>query len=174
MKKILKKIKKKLFKSSSPKQDIDIVLEHGVKIGHNVSIYGHDYDLKYGPLLSIGDNVTISESKILLHDASTNKFIGGGTKVRPVKIGNNIFVGYGSIILPGAIINDNVIVGAGTVVRGEVPGDSVIIGNPWQRVCSFTDYIEHHKKNKENAVLYTGNDFNEVAKMIEEGKDIYI
>lgn len=174
---IIDKVKRRIKSFKNPfKTEIEILLDYGVKVGRGVDVLGSSIDLAFGSLLEIGNNVTITGTKILLHDASPTKFIGGGggVKIRPVKIGNNVFIGYGSIILPGTCINDNVIVGAGTVVRGEIPGDSVIIGNPWQRICSFNDYIEHHKKAKEKGVFYTGTNFSEVAKMIEEGKDVYI
>jgi len=173
IKKILNRIKLWLY---PPISDIEIIKKHGVKCGDNVHVYGHDYDLKYGPLLEIGNNVTITYSKILLHDASPSKFIDDthGTKVRKVVIGNNIFVGYGTIILPGTTIHDNVIVGAGTVVRGDIPSDSVIFGNPWERVCSVTEYVEGHKKKLKDAVRYDGIDFDEVALFLDDGKDVYI
>ena len=177
MRKIIKKIIGKIDRWLNPQlSDLEIIKKHGVQYGENVHIYGHDFDLKYGPLLSIGNNVTVTYSKILLHDASPSKFLDSnyGTKLKKVEIGNNVFIGYGSIILPGTVIEDNVIVGAGTVVRGVVSSDSVICGNPWQKVCSLAEYIERHKEKLGTAVKYDGNNFAEVARMLEEGNDVYI
>ena len=87
---------------------------------------------------------------------------------------DNVFIGYGCLVLPGTKINDNVIIGAGTVVRGEIPSDSVICGNPWQRVCSATEYIERNRKCLESAAKYDGDDFAEVAKLLDDGKDVFI
>lgn len=71
-------------------------------------------------------------------------------------------------------INDKVIVGAGTVVRGEIPEDSVICGNPWQKICLVTEFVERHNQKLGTAVKYDGKDFAEVAKLLEDGRDVYI
>lgn len=177
MRKIIKKIISRIqLWLNPPISDIEILRKHGVKVGENVHVYGHDFDLRYGKLLEIGSNVSISHSTILMHDAGPSKYVEGdyGTKLKKVVIGDNVFIGYGCLVLPGTKINDNVIIGAGTVVRGEIPSDSVICGNPWQRVCSATEYIERNRKCLESAAKYDGDDFAEVAKLLDDGKDVFI
>jgi maltose O-acetyltransferase len=118
----------------------------GVKIGNNVDLVNAEIDFCFGHLVSIGDNVTITNSVILAHDASTKKELGY-SKVGCVKIGSNVFIGYGSIILPNTTIGNNVIVGAGTVVSKNVPDNVVIVGNPYRIICSYDSYIERMKND---------------------------
>lgn len=176
MRKIIKKIIKRFNDwLTKPLTDKQIITNHGVRYGENVDIYGHGYDLGFGALLEIGNNVTISQTTMHLHDSGPHKFMReNGTELKQIKIGNNVFIGYGSIIIPGSVIGDNVIVGAGTVVKGEVPSDSVIVGNPWKRICSCEDYINHHKERQKNAVFFDGNDYSKALEYIKEGKDVYI
>lgn len=68
----------------------------GVKIGENVDLVNAEIDYYFGHLISIGNNVTITNSVVLAHDASTKKELGY-SKVGCVKIIDNVFIGYGSI-----------------------------------------------------------------------------
>ena len=121
------------------------LLKAGAAIGNNVDIFGGYFDYKYAYLLEIGDNVTITHSTILLHDASIKKFLGYA-KLGRVSIGNNCFIGYGSIVLPGVSIGNDVIVGAGTVVRSDIPDGCVVVGNPMQIICKTEEYLHHHRE----------------------------
>ena len=69
----------------------------GVKIGDNVDLINAEIDYCFGHLITIGNNVTITNSVVLAHDASTKKELGY-SKIGCVDIGNNVFIGYGSII----------------------------------------------------------------------------
>ena len=150
--KVIRKIINRI--NSDPYKVVKAMQERGVKVGQNVRIYSSNIDYnKYYRLLEIGDNVTISHSTILLHDASTKLFMNH-SKIGAVKIGNNVFVGYGSIILPGTAIGDNVVIGAGTVVRGDIPDDSVVIGNPCRIVCKTSDYINKNKNALNDSTYY--------------------
>ena len=123
---------------------IESLRKRGVKIGENTDILNSLIDGGHGPLISIGNNVTITGAKILAHDASTKKHLGY-SKVGFVEIGDNVFIGQGSIILPNTKIGNNVIIGAGTVVAKNVPDNVVIVGNPWRILCTFDEYIERNK-----------------------------
>lgn len=105
----------------------------GMKIGNNVDIIKSYIDPLFPEMISIGNNVTITNSTLLAHDASLRKIIGF-SKFSPIKIGDNVFIGYGSIILPGVTIGNNVIVGAGSVVTKNIPDDYVVAGTPPQPV----------------------------------------
>lgn len=146
---MIRRIRNKLNKKS----EIDLLRERGVKIGENVDILNSKIDGCHGFLIEIGNNVTITGSTILSHDASTKKFIGY-SKIGRVKIGNNVFIGYGSIILPNTRIGNNVIVGAGTVVAKDVPDNVVIGGNPWHIICSFDEYMEKNRQNLKIKPVY--------------------
>lgn len=96
-------------------------------------------------LLTIGNNVTISDARILLHDAST-KMALKYSRVGRVTIGDNVFIGADSIILPSITIGNNVVVGAGTVVTKDVPDNSVIVGNPGRIITSYDEFINRNKQ----------------------------
>lgn len=124
---------------------VEALRRRGVKIGKNVDILNSLIDGGHGPLISIGNNVTITGVRVLSHDASTKKFLGY-SKVGLVEIGDNVFIGQGSIILPNTKIGNNVIIGAGSVIAKNVPDNVVVAGNPWRILCAFDEYIERNRK----------------------------
>lgn len=121
------------------------LLDAGVKVGRNVYIGTRKIDLTHGFLLEIGNNVTLSDCRILLHDASTKMFLEY-SKVGKVIIGDNVFIGADAIILPNIKIGNNVIIGAGTIVTKDIPDNSVVVGNPGRVVSSCDAYIEKNRK----------------------------
>lgn len=156
LKKVLKKIGQMFDKKTNDNSE--------VIMGRNVDIINSYIDSGFGWLITIGDNVTITNATILAHDASTKKSLGY-TKVGRVDIGNNVFIGYGAIILPNTRIGNNVIVGAGAVVAKDIPDNVVVAGNPCQILCSYDKYIS---KNKEH--LDRGPVFNTYFSMKSEGE----
>ena len=125
----------------------------GIRIGENVDIINSHIEHCHAFLVTIGNNVTITNATILAHDASTKKFLGY-SKVGRVDIGDNVFIGYGSIILPNTKIGNNVIIGAGTVVAKDIPDNSVVVGNPCKILCGFDEYIEKNRNNIEKGPVY--------------------
>ena len=128
----------------------------GATIGENVDIIDASIDMGTPFMLTIGDNVTITNCRILTHDASTKKALGY-TKTGKVTIGNNVFVGADSIILPNTVIGNNVIIGAGAVVAFDIPDNSVVVGNPARIVTTYEEYINKQKSKMENCPVF---DFN--------------
>ena len=127
----------------------------GVIIGSNVYIGTRKIDLTHGFLLEIGDNVTLSDCRILLHDASTKMYLGY-SKVGKVVIGSNVFIGADAIILPNVKIGNNVIVGAGTIVTKDIPNNSVVVGNLGKVIGKCDAYISKNRMLMENgAHVYT-------------------
>lgn len=63
----------------------------GVKIGDNVDLINAEIDYCFGHLITIGNNVTITNSVVLAHDASTKKELGY-SKIGCVDIGDNVVV----------------------------------------------------------------------------------
>lgn len=96
-------------------------------------------------MLEIGDKVTISDARILLHDASTKRFIGY-SRVGRMLIGSDVFIGADAIILPRVTISNNVVIGAGTVVTRDVSDNSIAVGNPRKVIGSTDKFIEKNKK----------------------------
>jgi len=111
-----------------------------------------------GAILSIGQNVGISSTAIVVHLSITiddNVKIGGGTCIydtdfhslnplvridsksdatnkicKPVHIRNNVFIGAHSTILKGVTIGENSIIGACSVVSKNIPANEIWAGNP--------------------------------------------
>ena len=147
------------------KHKFELLKNRGMVWGKNFHMFNSEIDWEYCNLITIGDNVTISSSRLLTHDASTKKFIGY-TKIGRITIGNNVFIGSGSIILPGVTIGNNVIIGAGSVVRTDIPDDSVVTGNPATIICSTSEYVKRNETKltawKTDKLLYETNPLNRI------------
>lgn len=170
---IIRSILVKLHIISPPEiRMVELLRKKGVVIGDNVHIYNSSVDGNYGASVTIGNNVTITGTCILAHDASTKKALGY-TKVGRVHIGNNVFIGYGSVILPETFIGDNVIVGAGSIVRGKVDSDSVVVGNPAKKVCSYSEYIDKNRQLLNEGYISENGITSEVIAMMDE-KRIFV
>lgn len=124
-----------------------------IKIGTNVDLINSFLDYSFGHLITIGNDVTITNATILAHDASTKKELGY-SKIGRVDIGNNVFIGYGAIVLPNTRIGNKVIVGAGTVVAKNVPDNSVVVGNPMRIVSTYDEYMEKNKEKMKKVPVY--------------------
>lgn len=151
IKTILLKIYNK-FKKTTTTSEISIVESlraRGVTVGENCAILNSYIDYSCSFLITIGNNVTITNSSILTHDASVNRSLGY-SKIGKVNIGDNVFIGYGSIVLPNVTIGDNVIVGAGSVVVKNIPSNSVAAGNPAKVIGTFEDNINKNLNDLQN------------------------
>lgn len=124
-------------------QSVDELKCLGMNIGDNVDIQRSVIDNLFPELVTIGNNVTITNATVLIHDASIKKF-NGFVKYAPVTIGNNVFIGFGAIILPGVTIGDNVIIGAGARIAHDIPGNSVAVMGG-QIICKLDEYLAHYK-----------------------------
>ena len=133
------RIKSKL----SPKSEIDILRERGLKFGGDFNFFNSHIDYGHCWLVEIGDDVTITNSTILAHDASM-KLYTGKSKVGKVKIVNRVFIGFNSIILCNVRIGDGVVIGAGTRVNKDIPNNSIVVGNPCRIIGRTSDFIEKH------------------------------
>lgn len=132
---------------------VEFLRSRGVSIGENVHLYNTNIDFGHGFLVTIGNNVTLTGTTILAHDASTHIPLGV-SRVGRVDIGNNVFVGHGSIILPGVRIGDNCIIGAGSVVTKNVPDNSVAAGNPIRIISSYDAFVEKHRRSLQCRPVY--------------------
>lgn len=143
--KIIKFIKSKLRPNYGT--NLANLLDKGFKVGKNFNMeHGCIIDDSHFWHIEIGDNVTLAPRvHILAHDASTKMYLNY-TKIKNVKIGNNVFIGAGSIIMPGVEIGDGSIIGAGSVVTKHVPSNSVYAGNPAKFICFSSDYIARQKQ----------------------------
>ncbi len=168
----MKNIIKKLF--GIGEESNEDYRKRGVKIGENVALIDCKLDYGHGYLIEIGNNVGMSHTTMLTHDASV-KYLENPldhSKVGRITVGNNVFVGYGSIILPGTTIGNNVLIGAGSVVRGTILDNSVMVGNPLKYVCSTDEYMKKNIEKYKTAPVFN-TDFSTITKeemnrMIEE------
>ena len=129
---------------------ITAIRNGGGRVGENVDIIETKVDLGEPYLIEIGNDVTITCSRILTHDASLKKKTGY-TKVGKVHIGNNVFIGAGCIVLPNVSIGSNCIIGAGTVVAKDVPDNTVAVGNPMQFISTYDACVEKNLEKMKNS-----------------------
>lgn len=126
--------------------------ELGVKVGKNFSITG-EVDYSSEPyLITIGDDVRLSDNvRFITHD-------GGMHVIRQYKnipadsfgkitIGNNVFIGMSTMILPKVTIGDNVIIGCGSIVTKDIPSNSIAVGVPAKVIETIDEYYSKNKKN---------------------------
>ena len=144
-KKIMKRISERIKKIINPNYELDILIERGLKVGKNFNFFNSKIDYGHCWLVEIGDDVTMTNSTILAHDAST-KLELGKSKVGKVKIGNRVFIGYGSIILCNVTIGDDVIIAAGSIITKDVPSNSIVAGNPGKVIGKKSDYLKKHRE----------------------------
>lgn len=145
--KLYQKIQAKLYRNP-----VERLREQGADIGNNVHIYdggGASIDYDFGFLLKIGNNVTLSNTTLLLHDASPKKQLNM-IKIGKITIGNDVFVGANSVILPNVHIGNRVIIGAGSVVTKDVPDGVVAAGNPARAIRTYDDYMKKCSEWMEN------------------------
>ncbi|MEZ0117650.1 UNVERIFIED_ORG: maltose O-acetyltransferase [Heyndrickxia coagulans] len=134
-------------------ETVEDLRKRGVIIGENTHIFSSKIDYGHGYLITIGDNVTISDARILTHDASTKIWLGY-SRVGNVVIGNNVFIGADAIILPNVNIGNNVIVGAGAIVTHDIEDNSVVAGNPAKFICTLDDFVERNKEKMISGPVY--------------------
>lgn len=121
--------------------------KRGMKIGKNFNRQsGTRLDPSHCWLISIGDDVTLSNKvQILAHDDTTRVYTGYG-RIGRVIIGDRVFVGANSTILMNTKIGNDVIIGAGSVVTKDIPDNSVVAGVPARIIGSTSDFIAREKE----------------------------
>ena len=132
---------------------VEYLRSRGVQIGENVNIINSTIDFGHGFLISIGNNVTLTDTTVLAHDASTQIPLGV-SRVGRVTIGDNVFVGSGTIVLPNVKIGNNVVIGAGSVVSRDIPDNSVAVGNPACVIGTYDAFVERHRRQMEERPVY--------------------
>jgi acetyltransferase-like isoleucine patch superfamily enzyme len=119
---------------------------YGCKVGKNVRITGWLHFPTEAFLISIGDDVTLTNNITFhTHDGGVGilrKEIKGINVFGKIAIGNNVFIGSNTTILPNVRIGDNVVVGASSVVTKDVPDNVVVAGNPAKIINTLEVYKE--------------------------------
>lgn len=149
----------RLGKTSLEQLTVDACIEKGMRVGKNCHGLGAaTIDYAHCWLIEIGDNVTFAPQVYLLaHDAITKRHLDY-TKIAKIKIKDNAFIGARALIMPGVTIGENSIVAAGSIVTKPVPDGYVVGGNPAKIIVESKEYIENHKSNMEEAMVY-GNEW---------------
>lgn len=153
MKYVYSAIKSKIEKIINPKSEVDILKERGLKVGENFKFYNSKIDYGHCWLIEIGNDVTITNSTILAHDASTKYYLGK-SKIGKVKIGDRVFIGWNSIIMCNVNIGNDVIIGAGSIVTKDIPDNCIVVGSPARIIGKTSEYIQKHKKLMETKQVY--------------------
>lgn len=150
---IINGIKHRVNNRLFPKSQLERLKERGLIYGRNFNFLNSYIDYGHCWLIEIGDDVTITNSTILAHDASTKRYLGKA-KIGKVKIGNRVFIGWNSLVLCNVRIGDDVIIGAGSVVTRDIPNNSVAVGNPARVIGKTSDFISRHKENLKTKKVY--------------------
>lgn len=167
---IINSVKYRINNKINPKTQVQVLVERGLKVGKNFNMFNSIIDEGHCWLVEIGDDVTMTNSTILAHDASTKRVLGK-SKIGKVIIGDRVFIGYGSIILCNVKIGNDVIVAAGSVVTKNVPDGVIVGGNPAKIIGYTNDYFEKHKeyiKEKFKFETYWPNKTAEQIREIQE------
>lgn len=153
MKRIWRGLAVRLQNKWNPKSELDILRERGLIYGKNFNFFNSVIDYGHCWLVEIGDDVTITNSTILAHDASMKPYFGK-VKIGKVVIGDRVFIGYNSVVLCHVRIGNDVIVAAGSVVTKDIPDGTIVAGNPARPIARTEDYVNKHKEYMQIKPVY--------------------
>jgi acetyltransferase-like isoleucine patch superfamily enzyme len=111
------------------------VVEHHVRIGHNVRIHSQAFIPEFSILEDrcwIGPGVVLTNALYPL-SRHVKETLQGPSIRRGAKIGAN------STILPRVVIGEGALVGAGAVVTRDVPPGKIVVGNPARVLKNVAD-----------------------------------
>jgi len=130
-------------------------VKRGMKVGKNFNRQSSTrLDPSHCWLISIGDDVTLSNKvQILAHDDTTRTYLGYG-RIAPVTIGDRVFVGANTTILMNTTIGNDVIIGAGSLVTGNIPDDSIVAGVPARVIGKTSEYIAREQERMKDALVF--------------------
>lgn len=109
-----------------------------IEIENNLSIHEFCYIDAIGGI-KIGDNVSIAHNCSLVSfehtwDDLTNPIKYNPTKLKSIKIGNDVWLGCGVRVLAGTVIEDRVVVAAGAVAKGTLESGYLYGGIPAKKL----------------------------------------
>lgn len=107
----------------------------GAKVEENVDIIDTYIDMVTPFLLTIGNNVAITNCRVLTNDVSTKNL--KHTKTEYVIINDKVFIGAYAIVYQNTNVGSNVIIGDVTMVDSDVSDHPVVIGNLCRIICSY-------------------------------------
>ncbi|WP_028611931.1 acyltransferase [Paenibacillus harenae] len=149
----MKSLKIRIMSKLNPKTELERLKERGLIYGKNFNFFNSHIDYGHCWLVEIGDDVTITNSTILAHDASTKLYFGK-SKIGRVKIGDRVFIGFNSVILCNVRIGNDVIVAAGSVVTKDIPDNCIAAGTPARIIGKTSDYLDKHRALMKEKPVY--------------------
>ena len=128
---------------------ISYLRKQGIKIGKGCSIRKSVYFGSEPYLISIGDNVRITQNvKFITHDGGlwTLRHMGllpkEAAKYGRISIGDNCNIGWNMLIMPNVQIGKNCVIGAGAVVTKSIPDGEIWAGVPAKKIETIEEYYE--------------------------------
>ncbi len=130
-------------------RSVKIYAPWNLRIG-DYSCIGNRVDLYNKDMLTIGDDVVISQDAYICtasHDVTSDVM---ALKTKPITIGPRAWICSRAIVLPGVTLGDGVIVGAGAVVTKDVAPWTIVGGNPAKTIKQrkIIEIICPHYKKK--------------------------
>jgi acetyltransferase-like isoleucine patch superfamily enzyme len=124
-----------------------------ISIGNNVRI-GERCRLSANGGIDIGNNVSFGPEVIIW--SSNHNYYSPTTlpfdyksKLKPVKIEDNVWIGARVCIAPGVTIGEGAVIAMGAVVTKDVPPCAVVGGNP-ATVLKYRDIEKYNQLKAEN------------------------
>lgn len=118
----------RVYSSTEMMGDIDITVDDGTFIGHQVLITGGKGSIHIGKNCDISDRVIICCGTHQI-DVEGERVAGSGAG-KDIFIGNGVWIGIGALIMPGITIGDKAIIASGAVVHKNVDDYCIVGGNP--------------------------------------------
>lgn len=140
-------IEKVHIKLMSKKSYIEYLRNRGVRIGDNCIIEKSAYFGSEPWLISIGNNVRITQDvKFITHDGGLwtlrklGKIDANEVKYGKIVIGDNCNISWNTIIMPDVVIGNNCVIAAGAVVTKNIPDGEVWGGVPARFIETIDEY----------------------------------
>lgn len=127
-----------------------------ISLGNNVRI-GERSRLSAVGGITIGNNVSLGP-EVLIWSSNHNYYspeslpFDRNSKLKPVKIEDNVWIGARACIAPGVTIGEGAVIAMGAVVTKDVPPCAVVGGNP-AKVLKYRDIEKYNQLKTENKFI---------------------
>ena len=130
---LLKLYGAKIGKGVLIKPFVNIKYPWFLKIGNNVWI-GEEVWIDNLALVTIDDNVCISQGVLLLTGSHNYKTVTFELLVKPIKIENSVWICAKAIVCSGVVCHKNSIITAGSVITADCEENGIYKGNPGVKI----------------------------------------
>ena len=111
------------------KPNVNIKYPWKLKLGNNVWI-GENVWIDNLELVSIGNNVCISQGAVLICGNHNYKALSFDLITQPISLKDGVWIGAKSMVLPGIIAENHAILCAGSVISKNLDSHGIYKGNP--------------------------------------------